>query len=201
MSSFQSLAAHYKTLGVSRDTPWAQVKEAHRELISAYHPDRLSSSDPRRGEFEERAKQLNNAFQEISNSRKIQASRPKVSNFTKSEIGLDGVKRPRAKTVERMVVVRDGVVYSVKKMRRTRVSRFVVFAKNLAELKAKAGSSFGLLVSALRGEHLRGASAASASLVGTELNVADFAWADSQADQVVHFVDGKRLVRNGSYLS
>lgn len=33
----------YEILGVTRDTPWEDIKRAHRKLMLKYHPDRLAS--------------------------------------------------------------------------------------------------------------------------------------------------------------
>lgn len=200
MNALKLLGAHYRVLGVKRETPWEQIKDAHRRLIRQFHPDRFDAADPRRAESEEKAKQINHAFQELSRSRKLQLERMQADSLTKVNFSADSPKRPRAKTVEQKIVVRNGVVYSVKKMRRSRESQPLSVKTGGIELRKKSSGRVSTLLGSLRKSaadrrELRAAAKQQA------VNVADFAWSRSSDQRVVHFVEGSKLVRNGSFRS
>ena len=51
----------YRTLGVSKDAPHAEIKRAFRKLARQYHPDR----NPDDAAAEERFKSVQNAWEQI----------------------------------------------------------------------------------------------------------------------------------------
>ena len=203
MSSFQLESTHYRTLGLKRDTPWREIKERHRKLISECHPDRFGAEDPNRAASEERAKEINHAFQEIKRVR-----RNRATAFTKVELepAEEKLKRPRAKTVERTVVVRNGVVYAVKKMRRCRTSPMSGLKVGLAAAGARAGNFMLGCFGRVRGQlpdvqKIRANRRVTAAMSVEAINLSDFSWSESDGQNVVHVVEGQRLVRNGSFRS
>ena len=59
---------YYKTLGVGKDTPVQQIREAYRKLAYQYHPDR-NPGDPAAADM---MKQVNEAYAVLSNIDKRQ---------------------------------------------------------------------------------------------------------------------------------
>ena len=63
----------YAVLGVSREDDWKAVVRAHRALVKANHPDRLSDAPTAvRQEAEERLRQINLAYREVKEDRREQ---------------------------------------------------------------------------------------------------------------------------------
>lgn len=62
----------YTILGISRTTPWDEVRRTHRRLLSANHPDRFVGEDPERiAHAETRVRDINEAFAEIRRQRSL----------------------------------------------------------------------------------------------------------------------------------
>ncbi len=65
-----TLEEAYRTLGVSPDAPWEEVKKAYKEKIARCHPDKVSHLSE---ELQEKARELtlrlNNVFEVIKKSR------------------------------------------------------------------------------------------------------------------------------------
>lgn len=201
MQSFQSQAAHYRTLGIKRGSSWEEIKEAHRQLIRAWHPDKFDSSDPARVDAEERAKQINNAFQELQKTQASEAARNETVHFNKVNLSPDSNPgRTRAMTVESIVVVRDGVVYSVKKMKKTRDSSLrKAFEKSADKLKGVTSglSSTAEQIKTLSKNFFKSSDKLKSG-VYSELNCK----LDSRSDDfgvVVHFIEGQRIEQSGTY--
>lgn len=72
---------YYKTLGVSKDATDIEIKTAYRQLAKKYHPD--SNLDNK--EAEEIFKELNEAYDVLSNSQKRQQYDEKTNNSTKQK--------------------------------------------------------------------------------------------------------------------
>jgi hypothetical protein len=61
----------YAVLGVSREDDWKVVVRAHRQLVKANHPDRLSDAPVAvRQDAEERLRQINLAYREVKEHRR-----------------------------------------------------------------------------------------------------------------------------------
>jgi tetratricopeptide (TPR) repeat protein len=61
----KDLQKYYKTLDVTPDTPWEDIKRAYHDLMKVWHPDRFAG-DPRLQKIvEEKTKELTHAFQKI----------------------------------------------------------------------------------------------------------------------------------------
>ncbi len=66
------LAAAYQILGVNKDTPFEEVKKAHKRLMLKYHPDRLASQGLTQemvNLYTEKAKDIQAAFDLIKKQR------------------------------------------------------------------------------------------------------------------------------------
>ncbi|MCR5536383.1 MAG: DnaJ domain-containing protein, partial [Succinivibrio sp.] len=66
------LAAAYQILGVDKDTPFEEIKKAHKRLMLKYHPDRLASqglSQEMVNMYTEKAKDIQAAFDLIKKQR------------------------------------------------------------------------------------------------------------------------------------
>jgi len=59
------LKRYYEILGVGRDTPLDQVRQAYRDLVRVWHPDRFSSDYRLARISEEKLKLINEAYSEI----------------------------------------------------------------------------------------------------------------------------------------
>src|SRR5215813_14076302 len=57
---------YYTTLGVNRDASEEDIKKAYRKLAMQYHPDR----NPNDKQAEERFKEINEAYQVLSDAKK-----------------------------------------------------------------------------------------------------------------------------------
>lgn len=72
-ASSSELAEAYRTLGVSADTPAADLKKAYRKLMSQHHPDKLMASGVSERELQrakERTQQIQTAYDLVSKQRK-----------------------------------------------------------------------------------------------------------------------------------
>lgn len=64
---------YYEILGISKGTSEGEIKKAYRKAAMKYHPDRFSSaSDSEKKEAEEKFKEINEAYQVLSDSQKRQ---------------------------------------------------------------------------------------------------------------------------------
>lgn len=62
---------YYDILGVSKNASDAEIKKAFRKLCLKYHPDKVKSSDPKKiKEAEEKFKEINEAYQTLSDPKK-----------------------------------------------------------------------------------------------------------------------------------
>ena len=80
----------YKVLGLSRGASQEDIRKAHRKLVHEYHPD-ANPEDPR---AEERFKEIQQAYEVLSNPQKRQEYDKGL--HTSSE-GSSGRRRPRAR--------------------------------------------------------------------------------------------------------
>ena len=63
---------YFKILGVTENASQSEIKEAYRNLSKKYHPDRCPSESERQ-EYEEKFKEINEAYDVLSNEEKRQA--------------------------------------------------------------------------------------------------------------------------------
>ena len=62
---------YYEVLGVAKDASDAEIKKAYRKAAMKYHPDKFSNaSDKEKKEAEEKFKEVNEAYQVISDKEK-----------------------------------------------------------------------------------------------------------------------------------
>ena len=60
-------AKYYAVLGLSGNATEAEVKQAYKDLVKSWHPDRFSENDERlRCKADERLKEINGAYSHIS---------------------------------------------------------------------------------------------------------------------------------------
>ena len=65
----------YRVLGVTEDASDAEVDQAYRRLISQYHPDKLVGvAEDLRRQAEEKASEINGAYDQIQTLRKQRRS-------------------------------------------------------------------------------------------------------------------------------
>lgn len=113
---------YYDVLGVTTSTPLSQIRAARKRLLSEIHPDRFELSDPQRAKAEERAKEINQAFEGIRKSRRQLTREPRPTSLA-SVASENSTKagtrkgRKRLETVESRIVVRDGRVVMIKRKR------------------------------------------------------------------------------------
>ena len=63
----------YEVLGVSKSSTEAEIKKAYRKLAMQYHPDKFSqASDKEKAEAEAKFKEINEAYQVLSDATKKQ---------------------------------------------------------------------------------------------------------------------------------
>jgi DnaJ domain len=139
MSSFQQIAPLYQVLGLTRTASIEELKDRHKQLMRKWHPDKFPAGNPMRIEAEERAKAINSAFQIIIRThssfsawtpdQELAKITPKVAtrNTTKKQ-------RRRAMTVERTVIVKDNVSYTIKKMQKIDRSILQIISNSLIRL-------------------------------------------------------------------
>jgi hypothetical protein len=114
------LTRYYSILGVEQTTPLSQIRTARKRLLSEIHPDRFELSDPRRQDAEERAKEINQAFEGIRRSRAVPPRERVVltpSSPSPQTPAPAKQSRKRLETVESKVVIRDGKVVLIKRKR------------------------------------------------------------------------------------
>src|SRR5450432_2277223 len=75
----------YKTLGVAKDAPAAEIKKSYRKLARKYHPD-ANKGDPA---SEERFKEISEAYNVLSDEK-----RRKEYDDARSLFGGGGVRMP-----------------------------------------------------------------------------------------------------------
>jgi curved DNA-binding protein CbpA len=61
---------YYEVLGVSRDASQEEIKKAYRSLAKKYHPDNYAADNPLKDLATEKMKEINEAYDQITNSRK-----------------------------------------------------------------------------------------------------------------------------------
>ena len=62
---------YYEVLGVAKDASEADIKKAYRKAAMKYHPDKFSSaSEKEKKDAEEKFKEINEAYQVISDKEK-----------------------------------------------------------------------------------------------------------------------------------
>lgn len=69
----------YDILGVVRNATDEQIKAAYRELVKKYHPDNYHQS-PLKDVAEQKMAQINQAFDQITQERKLSAAQTEFSN-------------------------------------------------------------------------------------------------------------------------
>lgn len=70
----------YSVLGISRDATDDEIKSAYRELAKKYHPDNYAGS-PLADLAQEKMKEINEAYDEITKSRKNQSGSGSYSSY------------------------------------------------------------------------------------------------------------------------
>ncbi|MBW1722918.1 MAG: J domain-containing protein [Deltaproteobacteria bacterium] len=55
----------YETLGLKEKATLADVKDAYRDLVSVWHPDRFSDNPRLRRKAEEKLKEINSAYERL----------------------------------------------------------------------------------------------------------------------------------------
>ncbi len=66
-----SRRAPWRVLGLTPDADEAEIEQAYRRLISQYHPDKYAQAAPElRARAEQRARQINAAYDQILQQRK-----------------------------------------------------------------------------------------------------------------------------------
>ena len=84
----------YKVLGISSSATDAEIKEAYREMIKKYHPDKNSNS-PLNELANEKTAEVNSAFDEIMNIRRGSGNASTYSNNSSSyngEVDYQGIR-------------------------------------------------------------------------------------------------------------
>ncbi len=85
----------YKVLGISSSATDAEVKEAYREMVKKYHPDKNSNS-PLNELADEKTAEVNSAFDEIMNIRRGSGNASSYSNGNSSYNGETDYQAIRA---------------------------------------------------------------------------------------------------------
>ena len=82
----------YDTLGVNQNSTDAQVKDAYREMAKKYHPDNYADS-PLQEFADEKMRDINNAYDEIMNSRRGgKSTQSTSSNYGYNQNNYSGSK-------------------------------------------------------------------------------------------------------------
>lgn len=66
----------FQTLGISEDASPQQIKQAWRDMLSVWHPDKHMGNERLRRKAEEQAKRINEAYDRIQNGNFKSSSRP-----------------------------------------------------------------------------------------------------------------------------
>jgi curved DNA-binding protein CbpA len=61
----EDLQRHYKSLEVTPDTPWDDIKRSYRDLMKVWHPDRFAGDKRLQKIVEEKTKELTYAFKKV----------------------------------------------------------------------------------------------------------------------------------------
>ncbi len=93
---------YYKILGVSESDDDQTVKEAYRELVKKYHPDRYADSDLA-DIAEEKMKKINYAYDEILKMRKLNPRAENMSVKKKSQYRSGKSESISLKTVRELI--------------------------------------------------------------------------------------------------
>src|SRR3989344_1509553 len=75
---------YYKILGLAKGASKEEIKKAYRKLAHQYHPDKIGADSVRRAEAEKKFKEINEAYQVLSDDRK----RAHYDRFGKAEGGF-----------------------------------------------------------------------------------------------------------------
>ena len=114
MQADSRIEEYYQVLGVNRATPLSQIRDAHKQLIRQWHPDRFDLNDPLREEAEQRAMDINNAYQQLKQLRTAGLG------YRKIRAANQPTEKKRRNTVACKLVVRDGKLVSIKRKKRFR---------------------------------------------------------------------------------
>lgn len=57
---------HYRLLGITPGDSWQKLRDAYKSRMRRWHPDRFGQSESARRHAEEKSKQINRAYQELS---------------------------------------------------------------------------------------------------------------------------------------
>ena len=87
---------YYKILGVSQNAPTDAIKKAYRKLAKQYHPDRNSASKSAERKF----KEINNAYDVLSDSQKRTAYDRNYQNTSTHEKTDKETTRPRKESTQ-----------------------------------------------------------------------------------------------------
>ncbi|HLY16442.1 MAG TPA: J domain-containing protein [Bryobacteraceae bacterium] len=61
-------AAHFQALGVSPDATWEQVRQAYKDLVRVWHPDRFQNDPQLRERAQQQLRKVNDAYLALKNS-------------------------------------------------------------------------------------------------------------------------------------
>jgi DnaJ-domain-containing protein 1 len=59
------LDTDYQVIGVSLSATWVEIKQAYRDLVEIWHPDRFTHNDRLRQKAEEQLKEINSAYDRL----------------------------------------------------------------------------------------------------------------------------------------
>jgi len=66
----------FRALGVSPDASWEEVRQAYKDLVRVWHPDRFQSDPQLRERAEQKLKRINDAYHALKNSETFRGCRP-----------------------------------------------------------------------------------------------------------------------------
>jgi hypothetical protein len=69
----------FRALGVAPDASWEEVRQAYKDLVRVWHPDRFQSDPQLRERAEQKLQRINEAYYALKNSEIFRASQPDPS--------------------------------------------------------------------------------------------------------------------------
>jgi hypothetical protein len=66
----------FRALGVAPNASWEEVRQAYKDLVRVWHPDRFQSDPQLRERAEQKLQRINEAYDALKNSQIFRASRP-----------------------------------------------------------------------------------------------------------------------------